>query len=180
MKRANNFKLFLFFILSVYAPVLFAWNNSIELGYGYSHDPNNSKYNNSGVLLSGDLFPLQRTPYTFWSITGSLGRWHTTAPHFKNLTTGAVSLALRFYPWTIEDMYPFYLLGSAGPALLSHKQFGVNKQASALTIQTNLGLGVEFDCVDVNLRLEHFSNANLGTPNEGFNILYLLSLGYLF
>jgi hypothetical protein len=72
------------------------------------------------------------------------------------------------------------MLASAGPALLSNKRFGVNSQAGIVTIQTNLGFGVELFPIDVNLRLEHFSNANLGSPNEGFNILYLLSFGYLF
>jgi hypothetical protein len=109
-----------------------------------------------------------------------LGQWYSSAPQNKHLTTAAISLALRFYPFTIDDKYPSYLLASAGPAFLSSSQFGINTQASHLAIQTNLGLGMEFNCIDVNLRLEHFSNAGLGKPNEGFNILYLLSIGYLF
>lgn len=168
--------LFSFFTLST----AFAWNNSIEIGYGYSHDPNNTKYNNSGVLLSGDIISLKRTPWTFWSITGSLGQWHSTAPVNQNLTTGALSLALRLYTFNIAHSYPFYLLGSAGPAYLSKSKFGLNTQASHASIQTTLGLGAEFNNIDANLRLVHFSNAGLGHINEGFNILYLLSIGYLF
>lgn len=174
------FQIFLLIILSSFVFSAYAWDHSIELGYGYSHDPNHSRYKNSGFLLSGDIFPLSRGDWTFWSINGALGQWYTTAPHNKNLTTAALSLALRFYPFTIAQKYPAYLLGSVGPAFLSNRKFGLNTQAKNWTLQTFLGLGAEFNCLDVNLRLEHFSNAGLAKPNEGFNILYLLSIGYLF
>ncbi len=180
MKKITHFVAAALILFGLGIQTSFAWNHSIELGYGYSHDPNNVKYNNSGVMLSGDLFPLYRSTISFWSITAALGQWYSTAPHNKNLTTGAISLALRYYPFIIFDKYPSYLLASAGPALLSNKKFSVNTQASNLTIQTNLGIGMEFNCIDANLRLEHFSNANIDKPNEGFNILYLLSIGYLF
>src|SRR6185312_13445500 len=162
--------LFNFFTINAYA-----WDHSIELGYGYSHDPNNVKYNNSGLLLTTDLLPLSRGRYTFWSITGALGQWHTTAPSHQNLTTGAASLALRLYP--IPKYYPAYFLGSVGPALLSSRKFGVNTQGSNLSLQINLGLGMEIHSFDVNLRLTHYSNAHIFHPDEGFNILYLLSVG---
>ncbi len=165
-------------LLSFITINVYAWDHSIELGYGFSHDPNEIKYNNSGFLLTSDLFPLSRGHYTFWSITGALGQWHSTAPTHQDLTTGAVSLALRLYP--MPNYYPAYLLGSLGPALLSSRQFGVNKQGSNLALQTNIGLGMEYHSFDVNLRLAHYSNANIFNPNEGFNVLYLLSVGYLF
>lgn len=180
MTKSTVYSVFLFLLLTLFSSSVLAWDHSIDLGYGYSHDPNDVKYNNSGFLLTSDLYAIKRTPWTFWSINGALGQWHTTAPQNKNLTTIALSLALRLYPFDIAQTYPAYLLGSVGPAFLSNKRFGTNTQASQLTIQTNLGLGVEINYVDVNFRLAHFSNAGLGKPNEGFNILYLLSIGYLF
>lgn len=179
MKKIK-WQVFLFLALNLFNLTAFAWSHSIELGYSISHDPRHTKYNNSGFLLSGDLFPLRRTPWTFWSITGSLAQWHTTEPQDQTLTTGAVSLALRFYPLHAKKKYIPYLLGSVGPSILSHRQFGFNKQAKNMAFQTNLGLGMEVKKFDVNLRLQHISNASLAQPNHGFNILYLLSLGYLF
>lgn len=180
MKNCNLFRLSLSALLFSFTISAFAWTHSIELGYGFSHDPNNTKYNNSGFLLSGDIWSFRHTQWTNWSITGSLGKWHSSAPVNQNLTTGAVSLALRYYPWTNLNCYPGYLLVSFGPAALSNRQFGLNTQAKNITIQSNLGIGEEFNHFDVNLRLEHFSNASLAKPNEGFNIMYLLSIGYLF
>lgn len=180
MKKHLFFHLFLSFFLGLFSHMVFAWDHSIEFGYGYSRDPNAIQYHNSGFLLSGDLYALRRTTTTFWSITGALGQWHTTGPGNQNITTAAVSLALRLYPFIIAQQYPTYGFASFGPAFLSNQKYGVNKQASHLSIQTNLGLGAEFNPFDVNLRLVHYSNAGLAKPNDGFNVLFLLSLGYLF
>ncbi len=180
MNKTTLLRVFLFAFLALFSQILFAWNHSVELGYGHSHDPNDTKHYNSGVLLSGDIVPLLRNDWTFWSITGSLGRWYSTAPHNKNLTSVAASIALRFYPFLIANQYPSYFLASFGPAYITARQFGVNKQAENVTIQSNLGVGVEFNYIDVNLRLSHFSNGSMSKPNNGYNVLYLLSIGYLF
>jgi hypothetical protein len=180
MKKLIAAKLFLFIFFSLFVTESLAWNYSIDAGYGYSHDPNDSKYHNSGFLLSGDFYPIKRTPLTFWSLNASLGQWHSSAPVNKNVTSAAVSLGLRLYAFQIAHQYPFYFLGTVGPAYISKIRLGTNTQASHATIQTNLGLGAEFNKLDLNFRLAHYSNANLGHPNDGFNILYLLSIGYLF
>lgn len=182
MKFSSFYACLITLFLSLFTSPSFAWEHLIELGYGYSHDPNNVKYNNSGFLLNGDFLTLRQTDWTHWSLNAAVGRWVTTAPHNKNLTTAALDLALRLYlfDFDFENSYPAYFLGSVGPAILSSRQFGTNTQGSNLAIQTQLGLGAEFNHCDVNLRIEHFSNAGLAKPNEGFNILYLFSLGYLF
>lgn len=180
MRKRNVFSRFLFVLLSLITITSFAWDRSIDIGYGYSHDPNDTKYNNSGVFLSGDFWPVYHSPMTFWSLNGSLGQWYSSAPENKNLTTVAAALALRFYPLTTAETYPVYLLASAGPAYLSTRHFGTNVQGSNLAFQLNGGLGMEYKHFDANLRMVHYSNAGLANPNEGYNILYLLSLGYLF
>lgn len=181
MKRFNLSFISTFISLIFFSIPTFAWDHSIDIGYGVSHDPNHTRYNNSGFLLTSDLYPIKRTPSTFWSLNGALGQWYSTAPHHKYLTTGALSLALRYYPnFTIGDCYPTYFLGTVGPAYLSNRQFGRNKQAGNVTIQFNLGLGVELNHIDLNLRLSHYSNAYIARPDQGFTVLYLLSIGYLF
>lgn len=176
-----------FFIKTLFAAMLafsanaaFAWTQSLELGYGFSHDPNNVKYNNSGFLLESDVAPLHVDTYTHWSLNLSAGTWHTTAPINKNLTTGAASLELRLYPATNCRDVPFYILGSAGPAYLSSDQFGTNSQGSHISGQWIAGLGLEYENFDVNFHLVHYSNAKIVEPDNGFNILYMLSVGYLF
>jgi hypothetical protein len=180
MKKFTIYQTLSFILLIFFTLTSFAWDNSVELGYGHSHDPNHTKYYNSGFLLTSDIYPLKHTPRTYWSLNGALGQWYTSAPHNKNLTTAAMSLALRFYPWTDATNYPTYLLGTVGPAYLSSRHYGANTQAGNVTIQFNLGLGVELNNIDVNLRLSHYSNAYIARPDQGFTVLYLLSIGYLF
>ena len=179
MNKSNIHQLLLLLLLSVFSLHAFAWNRSIELGYGGGHDPNNVRYNNTGFFLSGDMLPLRHTSWTYWSLNGALGQWHSTAPTSQNLTTAAVALALRLYPFTVDLHYPVYVLASAGPALLSNRSFGVNTQGSNFTFQWNGGFGVEFNHLDINLRIVHFSNAHIIHPDQGFNFLTVLSVGYL-
>lgn len=167
-------------LMTLFYTSAFAWEHSIELGYGRSHDPNGTKYTNSGFLLTSDLYSFWQTNWFHPSINVALARWRSTTPSNNRLTAAALSLALRGYPFSYQENYSPYLFASAGPAYLSFRKFSVNTQAKHISIQTNIGLGMEFKCIDVNFRLAHYSNANLAKPNEGFNILYMLSVGYLF
>ncbi len=179
MKNRQIYPALLSLLASFLSLPAFAWDHSIEIGYGQSHDPNHTKYTNSGFMLSGDICPIARAPYTFWSLNGAVGRWRTSTPVHKNLTTAALSVALRVYPFKSEYEYKPYFLGSVGPAYLSSQKFGYNSQAGRLTFQWNLGFGAEFKRIDLNFRLAHFSNAYLAKPDQGFTVLYMLSLGYL-
>lgn len=180
MKKSLIHYLLTISLLMIYLPSVHAWNHSIELGYGYSQDPNHSKYHNNGVFLNSDLFTFCQTCWTLLSLNAALGHWYNSAPTHRYITTGALSLGLRVYPFPNATTYPFYFLGSAGPAYISKQQFGLNKQAGNMTLQWTLGFGTEIQCFDINLRLVHFSNAYLDRPDHGFSILYTLSIGYLF
>jgi hypothetical protein len=158
----------------------FAWTQNVELGYGYSHDPNAVYYSNSGFLLSSDVAPLHVDTYTHWSLNLAVGKFRTTAPFNRYLTTAAAALELRLYPIACYTNTPVYLLGSVGPAYMSTEKFGVNTQGSHMSGQWIGGLGVEYKSVDVNFHIVHYSNAKTVKPDQGFSVLYMLSVGYLF
>lgn len=179
MKTLNFLKLFIFALLSCFTLNAFAWDHSIEIGYGRSPDKNHRQYYNSGVFINSDFWTFRKTPYTHWALNGAVGQWYTTTPVHKNLSTAALSVALRLYPFTTAHKYPPYLLGSVGPAYISSRKYGYNTQAANATFQWTAGLGAEFKNIDLNFRFVHFSNAYIARPDEGFTILYLLSIGYL-
>lgn len=173
-------RLSLVLVLMLCTSAASAWTRSLEVGYGYSHDPNHTRYYNSGLMLSSDIAPLYRNSWAFLTLNGSVGKWMTTTYINKNLVTVAATLAVRLYPFNSQSGYLPYVVGSAGPAYMSSKNFGLNSQGKNMSGQWTGGFGVEYNHFDVNLRLVHFSNAHLSSPDQGFNILYTLSVGYLF
>lgn len=181
--RNNIFlKLILFFALLSAAFSAAAWNRGISLGYGGGSDINHHTDTNSGAFLSAEMMSLKQRHWLNFTLNGSLGQWYSTAPSNKDLFTAALSLAFRFYPWDCLNTHP-YFLASVGPAYMSDRKFGRNEQGGNMSFQSILGLGAEFGQakrIDLNMRMVHFSNATLMTPNEGFNIFYVFSLGYLF
>lgn len=179
MRRISHQLLLLLSLLSL-STVTFAWTQSIEGGYGYSHDPNHTKYNNSGVWVNSDLMSIYCNDWSHWSLNGAVGKWHTTTPVNQDLFTIAASLSGRIYPFRKNPAWLPYIIGSAGPAYISSRTFGLNTQGSNLSGQWTGGLGIEHNHFDVNLRMVHFSNAHLAKPDQGFNFQYTLSVGYLF
>jgi len=159
-----------------------AWNHGISVGYGGGADPNHSQFTNSGVFISGEFASLKKKSWLSLTFNGAVGEWFSTTPAHKNLTTVAASIASRFYIWHSAKFHPF-ILASVGPSYLSNKKFGHNTQGSHFSFQSILGVGFELGQqkrLDINLRFVHYSNANLIKPNEGYNIFYVVSVGYLF
>ena len=169
-------------LLSSAAFSAFSWNHGISLGYGGGSDIRHHTDTNSGAFLSGEITSIKQKDWVNITFNGSLGQFYSSWVANKDLFTAAASLAFRFYPFHTTYTHPFFL-ASAGPAYLSNTDFGRNKQAANFAAQSILGAGVEIGKakrVDLNMRLIHYSNAYTMHPNEGFNIFYVVSLGYLF
>lgn len=181
MTRSALARLIILLTCFLSAPVQ-AWEQSIEIGAGASHDPNDSKHDNYGILISGDFLPLYCNAWARLNLNAALGQWFSTAPVNKNVTTIAASLALRMYPFTMKPDFDYtpYLLATLGPAVYSNSHFGMNNQGGNIGAQVTAGLGFEYDDYDFNLRAVHYSNAGTNQPNNGYNILYVFSVGYLF
>lgn len=163
----------------------YAWEHSISFGYGKSQELGYS-YDNSGYFLNGVFTRFQPLdPMLYFSIDGSAGFWTASTNQHRQLTTLAASGDFHAYFTPPADhQYRPYLLGTFGPAYLSQEQFGEETQGSHIAFQTTLGGGLEYvkqdHGVDLNLRLIHYCNAGLASPNEGFDIFYVFSVGYLF
>lgn len=182
MRNTYFSKTLIFGLLLFTAVSAFSWNHGISLGYGGGSDINHHTDTNSGAFLSGEFTSFKQKDWLNMTLNGSLGQFHSTATSNKDLFAAALSLAFRFYPVDTQTIHPF-LLASVGPAYISSKKFGRNSQAANFAFQTIFGAGFEFGQakrVDLNMRLIHYSNAYLMNPNEGFNIFYVVSLGYLF
>lgn len=182
MSNTVFYKIIVIFIVGLLSSSAMAWNHGVSLGYGGGSDINHPDNTNSGEFLSAEFMPIKQKDWVNVTFNGSLGNFYSTAPVNKDLFTTALSLAFRFYKFSTPKIHPFFL-ASAGPSYMSNRHFGYNNQASNFAFQSVVGAGLEFGKlkrVDLNVRLVHYSNAYLMIPNEGFNIFYIVSLGYLF
>lgn len=182
MRKKSVYKIIISLLLLSFTFSVFAWQHGISIGYGGGSDINHHTYTNSGAFLSAEFLSIKQKSWLNITFNGSLGQFYTTEPVNKNLFTAALSLAFRFYAFQSAKVHPFFL-ASFGPSYLSYRKFGLNNQAANVAIQSILGLGFEFGQakrMDLNMRFIHYSNAYTMSPNEGYNIFYVVSLGYLF
>jgi len=73
---------------------------------------------------------------------------------------------------------PYIELG-VGVALLSEDEIDEIDMSSNFQFENRIGIGVKTENVDTHLRLMHYSNAGISSPNDGINIL-LLGFEYKF
>ncbi|OGT33721.1 MAG: hypothetical protein A3C44_03235 [Gammaproteobacteria bacterium RIFCSPHIGHO2_02_FULL_39_13] len=182
MRKLRYLKTLSSVLLISAATATFAWNHGISIGYGGGPDLNHDHDTNSGGFLSAEFLSLVQKNYLNLTFGGSLGQYYSTSAINKHLFAAALPFSLRLYPFNTNTIHPF-LLASFGPGYISERKFGENNQASNFAFQTIAGGGFEFGQekrVDLNMRFIHYSNAYTMKPNEGFNIFYIVSLGYLF
>lgn len=164
----------------------YGWEHEVAFGYGSGEEVEET-YNNNGFELSGKLYKFPKIDQNLIAtIDGTLGQWHSEDPdNSNNLTTAALSLGLRGYLFNpaVYTIRP-YIGASFGPTYLSSEQFGEQVQGTHFAFQSQLGLGTEIGnqkhSVDLNFHMDHFCNAGIFTPNEGYDILYIFSIGYQF
>lgn len=169
----------------MYGVNAYAWEHEVAIGYGTGQEVEQT-YNNSGIELSGKLYKFPKINNTLLAtIDATLGQWWTDTSDHDHLTTAALSLALRGYVVN-QDAHGVrpYITASFGPTYLSDTQFGAQVQNTHVAFQSLLGVGMEIGdnkhSIDINFHMDHFCNAGLAAPNEGINIMYIVSIGYQF
>jgi hypothetical protein len=183
LKKSLTISLLLSGILVTQASL--AWRHGIAAGYGYGHEID-APYYNSGFFLHGIVYKFNKLDkFLTFSITASLGIWRAHYASNRHLTTLSTSAMFRTYFFNPpQRRFRPYLQASFGPTYLSNKTFGTEKQGSHFAFQTTLGGGIEIGslqhAVDLTLQFIHYCNAGLSSPNDGSDIPYVFTIGYLF
>lgn len=174
-------------MFSSYLRVAYAWEHEIALGYNSSKEIGYDYYNN-GFFLNTKIYKFKKLDKTLiLTIDGSLADWRATTKENDHLTAAGLAGALRAYFISPENrrINP-YLSGSFGPVYLSHNKFGDRDLGGRFSFQITLGIGTEFfpknsqQGLSASLQLVHYCNAGIAATNRGINLLYLVSLGYMF
>ncbi len=183
--KIRSFVLIIISLLSLlFSASAQAWTHEVAIGYGSSNEPNQD-YRNSLYVLSGKFFKYRLDKTLIFTLDGTVGRWHADTDEHSNLTNVAISPAFRAY-FANPDHHSVkpYIGVSSGPTYLSHEQLGKRLQNTHFALQSTLETGLEIGnsqrSVDINVHLAHICNAGIAMPNEGFNLLYVFSIGYQF
>jgi hypothetical protein len=164
----------------------YAWKNEVSFGYGFGNEVERD-YANNAYVLSSKLYKFPKIDkMLIATIDGSISRLHAETETHRDLTTVALALGLRAY-FQNPDLHKIrpYLGASSGPAYISSRYFGERDQGTNFDLQTTLESGVEFGFkdgrgIDLNLHLVHYCNAGIAKPNQGFNVPFVISIGYQF
>ena len=165
---------------------VYAWQHEVSAGYGFGQEPTEN-YNNNAFVLSGKFYKFPKIDDDLIAtIEGSVSNLHADTAQHNNASMADVALGLRAYFFNpdLHEVSP-YLGISAGPAYLFDRFLGNQEQGAHIAIQATLEGGVEFKLkhdqgIDLNLHFLHYSNAGMFNPNQGFNVPYVLSIGYQF
>lgn len=164
----------------------FAWQHEIAVGYGFGKEVEQD-YHNNGFVLTGKLYKFCPVDdRLIATIDGSISHWHSDTSHDNQTTTIALAPAFRAY-FVKPECYKFhpYLGVSFGPTYLTNKQLGERAQGSHFAFQSTIEAGTEMALknnhnLDFNIHMAHYCNAGLARPNQGFDILYIFTIGYQF
>lgn len=109
--------------------------------------------------------------------------WWQSIGDKENFYTISIFPALRFNILRTKyvDGYLYYAVG--GPSYISKTKMDNYDLGSKFTFMDNLGLGFflgENHNYNIEIRIGHYSNANLFMPNQGVKVPLSLNLGYAF
>jgi opacity protein-like surface antigen len=175
--------LFISIGVALYSSSTFAWDHGVTIGYGYAKELGES-YINKGFLLDMTLYKIQADSKLDFSLKASTAYWKAGTTDNNTLFTAGIGIGARAYFTRTAWISP-YIHASISPSYISAKKFGNKEQGSHFVFQDTFGFGVEIgppngNKIDINYMFIHYSNANLFTPNNGYDIPAVVNIGYLF
>ncbi len=77
---------------------------------------------------------------------------------------------------------PYFFVRALGPSYISEDKLGEREQDNHLSFLAQIGAGVHIGVgegpkIKLNVSWRHFSNANLFSENDGFDVPFVLSIG---
>jgi len=152
-----------------------------NLGYGPQPSGHVTQRNfTTGVDLS--FFRYQRSPRQWLSLGISYSYLASDAEQHRSLHAVSLYPQLTLLSEQYQQWQPWFFVRALGPTYLSEKQLGSRQQAKHFAFQAQVGIGATHLASQwqVALSYKHFSNANLDSPNDGFDIPLVFNFGKRF
>jgi hypothetical protein len=153
----------------------------VNLGYGPQPSGHVSQRNfTSGVDL--EFYRFQRSPRQWLSLGLSYSYLASDTEQHRSLHALSLYPQLTLLGEQYQQWQPWFFVRALGPTYLSEKQLGSRQQAKHFAFQAQVGIGATHLASQwqVALSYKHFSNANLDSPNDGFDIPLVFNFGKRF
>jgi len=133
----------------------------------------------SYLMYERNVYHTQRWMSLDWGISAG---GFVSALNKDKFYTLSVFPALRVWPWHSAFLDVYGTVSLAGPAYLSRQVIDRMSTGGHFTFQDYVGVGAivgKRKHLNVNLKLLHYSNGNLLSPNPGVATPLILNMGYV-
>lgn len=158
--------------------------DELQLSWGYGHQQD-ARQSNEQVAIDYEFFEYVRSARTRLSVGVGYTHLTTDADTHRKIQALSVYPQLTLTPVTesINDFY--FFVRALGPSYMSENALGEREQDNHFSFQAQVGIGymkkLENDnAVKLQVSFKHFSNADLFSDNDGYDIPFVLTLGYKF
>jgi len=172
--------LLLFICLAI---TLSAHADELTLFYGGGPQQHDSDQKNRGWGVDYSFYKIVRSVRS--ELSFGVGYTYMTNDADEHDSLYAISLypQLTLYPSNPITLNPFFFVRALGPSYISENQFGSREQDNHFSFQSQVGIGIrphitENQQIKIMLSWKHFSNANLFSDNDGFDLPITLSVGF--
>ncbi len=133
-----------------------------------------------GISLLYEYLVFHTQKYFSVNLGGSFSWWELNSQAQLALTFFFV---FRFWLFRTDSFNPYIAWSIGGPTLLSRDHFSSANLGGHFIFQDFIGLGIlvgRDHRFDINLKIYHYSNADLFLHNDGFDVPAVLTVGYIF
>jgi hypothetical protein len=180
--------LFLSFI-SIALPITGVRADEVSMYFGAGPQPGSDQRNEiDGIEYS--FYTLERSSRQHIQIGVSYSRLRTNVNPANEVRAVSVYPQLTFYPSMTSRIRqhmpsrarPFFFARMLGPTYVSESSLEDRQQAGNFSFHAQLGAGVGIELrggrqAILTMSWRHFSNANIASPNDGFDFPFTITAG---
>lgn len=180
MIRRNSHYLLILFCLAF---SLRTTAGEVMIFYGGGPQQFDSDQHNRGWGVDYSFYKIVRSVRSELSFGVGYTRLVNNADTHDSMYAISLYPQLTLYPDHPVSLNPFFFVRALGPSYISKNQFGSREQDNNFSFQAQVGVGIrpymtEKQQIRIMLSWKHFSNANLFSDNDGFDLPIMLSLGF--
>jgi hypothetical protein len=158
--------------------------NEMLLSWGTGSQPD-ADQDNTQIAIDYNFYEFKRSPRSGISLGMSYTQLTTNTVTNNSIEAFSLYPQLTLHPQRSSMQNFYFFVRALGPTYLSENTLGNRQQDHHFSFQAQVGVGFRKKIGDsesllLQVSWKHFSNANLFSKNDGIDIPFVFSLGYVF